>query len=63
MILDLWSEDQEGPVKIYGRDPRECSENIHQHCMYLALTACAFVSTFSLRGIISNGILWSGVID
>ena len=40
MILNLWSKDQEGPVKIYGRGPRECSENIHQHCMYLALTAC-----------------------
>jgi len=40
MILDLWSEDQEWPVKIYGRGPRECSENIHQNCTYLALTAC-----------------------
>ena len=25
-------------IKELGR--RECSENIHQHCMYLALTAC-----------------------
>ena len=40
MILNLWSEDQEGIVKIYGGGPRECSENIHQHCMYLALTTC-----------------------
>ena len=39
MILNLWSGDQEGPVKIYGGGPRECFENIH-HCMYLALTAC-----------------------
>jgi len=31
MILDLWSEDHEGPVKIYGGSPRKCSENIHQH--------------------------------
>jgi len=38
MILNLWSVDQEGPVKIYGGGPQECSENIHQHCMYLALT-------------------------
>ena len=40
MILNLWSEDQEGPVKIYGGGPRKCSENIHQYCMYLSLTAC-----------------------
>jgi len=43
MILNLLSSDQEGPVNIYGRPgggPRDCSENIHQHCMYLALTAC-----------------------
>ena len=40
MSLNLRSSDQEGPVKIYGGGPRECSENIHQHCMYLALTAC-----------------------
>ena len=40
MILNLWSEDQEGPVKIYCGGPRERSENIHQHWMYLALTAC-----------------------
>jgi len=40
MISNLWSEDQEGIVKIYGEGPRECSENIHQCCMYLALTAC-----------------------
>jgi len=40
MVLDLWSEDQEGSGKIYGGGPWECSENIHQHCMYLALTAC-----------------------
>ena len=39
MILDLSSEDQEGPVKLYCVGPRECYENIHQHCMYLALTA------------------------
>jgi len=26
---------QEEPVKIYGGGPRECSENIHQHCMYI----------------------------
>jgi len=32
-------EDQEGPVKIYSGDPRQCSENIHQHCIYLVLTA------------------------
>jgi len=42
MILHPWSEDQEGPVKIhvYGGGPRKCSEIIHQHCMYLALTTC-----------------------
>jgi len=40
MILNLWSEDQEGPVKIYGGGAREGSENIHQHCMCLALTYC-----------------------
>ena len=40
MILDLWSEDQEMPVKIYGGGTQEYSENIHQHCMYLALTEC-----------------------
>ena len=43
MILNLWSEDQEGPVKIYSGGPRGCFENIHQHCMYLALTACVFI--------------------
>jgi len=37
MILNLWSADQEGSVKIYGGGPRKCSEIIHQHCMYLAL--------------------------
>jgi len=41
MILNLWTADQEGPVKIHGGGPRECSENIHQLCMYLALTAYA----------------------
>jgi len=40
MIVNLWFEDQEGLVKIYGGGPRECSENIHQHCMYLELTTC-----------------------
>jgi len=40
MILNLWSANQKGPVKLYGGDPWECSENIHQHCMYLALIAC-----------------------
>jgi len=34
MILNLWSQDQEGPVKIYGGGSWECSENIHQRCMY-----------------------------
>jgi len=29
MILNLWSADQEGPMTIYGRGPRECSENVH----------------------------------
>jgi len=33
---------QEGPVKIYGGGPQKCSENIHQHCMYLALTTGVF---------------------
>ena len=56
MILNLWSADQEESVKIYGGSPLECSENIHQHCMYLALTNC-FVSTLSLRAVISNGII------
>jgi len=37
MILNLWSEDQEGPVKIYGGGPRECSKNIHQHSMYICI--------------------------
>jgi len=40
MILNLWSEGQEGHVRIYGVGPRECSENIQQHCMYFALTVC-----------------------
>jgi len=31
MILNLWSADQEVPVKTHGGGPRECSENIHQH--------------------------------
>jgi len=35
MILNLWTGDQEGPVEIYGGGPRECSENIHQHCMHV----------------------------
>ena len=61
MIFNLWSEEQEVPVKVYGGGPQECYEDIHQHCMYLALTAC--VSTFSLRGIISNGILRSGGVS
>ena len=39
MILNLWSADQERPVRIYGGGPGEGSENIYQHCMYLALTA------------------------
>ena len=54
MIINLWSEDQEGPVKVYGGVPREGSENVHQHCIYLA-----FCISLSLRGIISNGIFWS----
>jgi len=41
MILNLWSADQERPMKIYGGGPGECSKNIYQHCMYLALTAYA----------------------
>jgi len=40
MILNLWSADQDGPMKIHGVGPRECSENIHQHCMDFAQTAC-----------------------
>jgi len=40
MILNQWSADQEGPVKIYGGGLREWSENIHQHCTYLPLAAC-----------------------
>ena len=41
MILNLWwSADQEKPVKIYGGGTREYPENMHQHFMYLALTAC-----------------------
>jgi len=40
MILNMWATDQEGPLKKYGGGPRECSENIHQHWIYLALTAC-----------------------
>ena len=40
MILNLWSANQEGNVKLYGGGPRKCSEPIHQHCMYLALTDC-----------------------
>jgi len=28
MILNLWSADQEGAVKIYDGGPRECSEDI-----------------------------------
>ena len=40
MILNLWSEDQEGTVNRYGGDSQECSENIRQHRMCLALTEC-----------------------
>jgi len=40
MISNLWSAEQEGHVKIYVGGPRECAENTHQHCKYLALTAC-----------------------
>src|SRR6218665_3653361 len=60
MILNLWSEDQERPVKIYGGGLRECSGNIHQHCIIFSINSLCFVSTFSLREIISNSILWSG---
>ena len=58
MILNLWSADQESLVKIHGGCPRECSENINQHCMYLALKACVFYLHLVY---ISNGrpILWS----
>ena len=61
MILNLWSVDHEGPLKIYGGGPRECSENMHQHVF--SINNLWFVSTFSLRGIILNGKLWSGRID
>jgi len=37
MILNLWSADQEGPVKICGGGLRKCSENIPQQRMYLAI--------------------------
>jgi len=57
MISNLWSTDQEGPVKIYGGGARECSENIHQHCMCLALTACVLYLLL-VEG--DHGILWSG---
>jgi len=46
MIFNLWSEDQEGPAKIYDGGPLQCSENIHQHCMHLALTACVLYLLF-----------------
>src|SRR6218665_1171240 len=50
LILNLWSVDQEGPVKIYGGGPRECSENSHQHCIVFSINSLCFVSTFSLMG-------------
>jgi len=43
MILNMGSANQEGPMQTYGRGSESvhmCSENIHQHCMYLALKAC-----------------------
>ena len=45
MILNPWSEDQEGIVKIFGGG-REGVLNIHQCCMYLALTACVLYTYF-----------------
>src|SRR6218665_3447991 len=35
MILNLWSADQERPVKIYDGGPRKCYGNIHQHLSIL----------------------------
>ena len=37
MILNLWSADQEGPVKLDDGGPRKCSENVyqHQHSMFM----------------------------
>ena len=49
MILELWPEDQEGPVKKYGGGLPERSENIHQHCIYLALTACVLYLLYFKR--------------
>src|SRR6218665_403694 len=51
----VMTDDQEGPVKIYSEGPRECSENIHQHCVYnslhvFSINSLCFVSTFSLWG-------------
>src|SRR6218665_2261448 len=61
MILNLWSEDQDSPVEIYGGGPRECSENIEQHCMYLALTACVLYLFSVLGG--SFRITYCGPVD
>jgi len=48
MILNPWSEDQEGIVKIFGGG-REGVLNIHQCCMYLALTACVLYTYFYFK--------------
>jgi len=51
MILNHKSKpaNQEGPVKIYGEGPRESSENIHQHCIYLALRAYQLINQSNIR--------------
>ena len=52
MILNLWSEDQEGPVKIhvYGGGSRECLIFINIACSLFTINSVCFVFSFSLRG-------------
>ena len=57
MILNLWSVDQEGPLKIYGGGPRvfwKYSSTLH----VFSINNLRFVYTFSLKGFISNGKLF-----
>ena len=58
MILNLWSANQEGPVKIMA-EVRGSVMKIFINIVLFSANSLCFVSTFSLRGIISNGILWS----
>ena len=60
MILNLWSEDHERPVKIYSARSAVVFLKYSSTLHAFSINSLCLVSTFSLRGIISNGILWSG---